>query len=111
MLGFQPSQGTDVPVNHQHCSGPGCDGGAKHLCVCPCDKCGDTPKVCQHGSLARSCELCERDERIAELEGAVRTSIENVRTLRAAYGGGIAISTHGGEVWERMLTTVLGESP
>ena len=32
-----------------------------------------TPKtgdVCPHGSLRRSCEVCERDERIAELEAA-----------------------------------------
>jgi hypothetical protein len=27
--------------------------------------------VCEHGSLRRKCELCERDERIAELEEAV----------------------------------------
>ena len=33
-----------------------------------------TPKtgdVCPHGSLRRSCEICERDERIAELEADV----------------------------------------
>jgi len=28
--------------------------------------------VCEHGSLHRKCELCERDERIRELEDAGR---------------------------------------
>ena len=38
----------------------------------------ETPRVCQHGNLARQCELCEfeaelaeRDKRIAELEAAL----------------------------------------
>lgn len=31
-----------------------------------------TKEVCPHGQLARSCELCERDARIAELEAALR---------------------------------------
>lgn len=54
------------------------------------------------------CGLCgPKARRIAELTEAVRLSLENVRTLRAAYGGGIAISIHGGEVWERLLTEAL----
>ena len=28
--------------------------------------------VCEHGSLRRKCEICERDERIKELEEALR---------------------------------------
>lgn len=27
---------------------------------------------CEHGSLKRQCEICERDKRIAELEAALR---------------------------------------
>lgn len=30
------------------------------------------PVICDHGSLVRSCEVCERDERIKELEVEVK---------------------------------------
>lgn len=38
------------------------------------DHCGDIGMTteCKHGQLARSCELCEKDARIAELETALR---------------------------------------
>jgi hypothetical protein len=29
-------------------------------------------KVCQHGALARSCEVCERDKRIKDLETCIK---------------------------------------
>ena len=32
--------------------------------------------VCVHGSLRRSCEICERDERIAELKSCIRRLIK-----------------------------------
>jgi hypothetical protein len=32
--------------------------------------------VCEHGSLRRSCEICERDERIAELQTCIRRLIK-----------------------------------
>jgi hypothetical protein len=32
---------------------------------------------CKHGHLARKCELCERDDRIAELERALKRIASN----------------------------------
>ena len=36
----------------------------------------DGQRVCQHGNLARKCELCERDARIKELEAILREYID-----------------------------------
>jgi len=49
--------------------------------------------VCEHGSLRRKCELCERDERIKEL-GEELTAIKHeawrlVQVLNAYDGSGI----------------------
>lgn len=43
---------------------------------------------CKHGQLARQCELCEKDQRIAELEKALRElrgELEAYAGLRAEY--------------------------
>lgn len=56
---------------------------------------------CQHGSLRRQCEICERDNRIAELEAALRALLsgctrydENPESLVAcaAYDEGVAVA-------------------
>lgn len=36
---------------------------------------------CKHGNLARSCELCEKDARIAALESALKTAEEALEKL------------------------------
>jgi hypothetical protein len=49
-----------------------------------------TPQVCEHGSLRRSCEICERDAEIVELNAAITnlhlamTSAEQIGVSKAA---------------------------
>lgn len=48
----------------------------------------DLGRICKHDSLARSCELCERDEEIARLTAEVerlRASKERLATCVRAY--------------------------
>lgn len=56
---------------------------------------------CQHGSLRRQCEICERDNRIAELEAALRALLSGCtrydenpesRVACAAYDEGVAVA-------------------
>lgn len=39
---------------------------------------------CTHGQLARSCDICERDERIARMTEALKTTAGNIRSLGPA---------------------------
>lgn len=39
---------------------------------------------CKHGQLARSCELCEKDQRIDRLVEVLRTTAGNIRSLGPA---------------------------
>lgn len=39
---------------------------------------------CTHGQLARSCEICERDEQIARMREALQTTAGNIRSLGPA---------------------------
>ena len=41
---------------------------------------------CQHGHLARSCEICERDERIVELTLALKSAKNYFEMLERATG-------------------------
>lgn len=41
--------------------------------------------VCEHGSLRRKCEICERDERIKELEARVEGLEEEATRRRLDY--------------------------
>lgn len=42
--------------------------------------------VCAHGQLARSCEVCERDETIRELRGKLDVERAALAAARAALG-------------------------
>lgn len=42
------------------------------------------PLVCAHGQLGRSCEICERDARIARMRQALVTTAGNIRSLGPA---------------------------
>ena len=44
-------------------------------------------EVCGHGSLKRKCEICERDERIAELERCIRRMLRESDKARECLGG------------------------
>ena len=45
----------------------------------------DTARDCIHGQLARSCEICERDQRIAELEAEVERLRHEVDSTRGLW--------------------------
>ena len=39
----------------------------------------EQPRICQHGQLARSCELCERDAEVAEFEARIKKLEDTLR--------------------------------
>jgi hypothetical protein len=42
--------------------------------------------ICEHGGLARKCELCERNERISELELVIKKQDEELKTIISLLG-------------------------
>ena len=48
-------------------NGPGIEGNKEYM---PCDQCQAPrhPSICEHGSLRRKCEICERDDEISALK-------------------------------------------
>lgn len=63
-------------------------------CTCqtyPTDHCGcgetSSTNVCQHGQLARSCEICDRDREIDRLKGEIETARDIFDKLNHEIGG------------------------
>lgn len=63
---------------------------------------------CEHGSLRRSCEICERDEQIKELEAEVATLTAKRNRLREALNDIIDFRYHAGYM-EEIARTALKE--
>lgn len=58
----------------------------------------DLGRICKHDSLARSCELCERDEEIARLTAERNDAQRRVDGLRAALDDACVIFCVSGDV-------------
>jgi len=61
-----------------------------------------TGEVCEHGSLKRSCEICERDEEIAELRARCESQKEEIR-VQQERGTNLARSLRVRELADREL--------
>lgn len=59
--------------------------------------------ICEHGNLRRQCELCERDDRIAELKQQRDNLLEAIKNLMAVKG------RHHAEIAYNRLVEVLAE--
>lgn len=81
-----------------------------HVCD-PARKPDPADKICEHGKLRRSCEVCERDARIAELEAEcerLRGFLTQIRRYAVEHDDHEGVSDHMMEITEAALASGTG---
>jgi hypothetical protein len=62
-----------------------------------------TPAVCNHGSLRRSCEICERDKEIERLSKELSEAREALRTVNIELAALVPVPSASQPEWPEFL--------